>query len=272
MDSLQITIWLTTVAAIACGILMIFISIRDLKRVSLVKGNFAREFDERVGGKPITPCSDISHNDILTRIDEMAERISEQKPKFLAGVHTGGRLLSVLISEKLNIKPENVLYFSTDASRSTEIELERPHGLNFLGGSLAVIDDISRKGNTLASIKDLIVREAGAREEWFNTADFYTLIVNTGRKSRFRRGYFIPDWYGYACKSFTQGLPWSCLSNEVKLAYSNRAISLNHEKYFIDIHERLIKDYQFASRCAFLAIQEPEKFNEIVQNRQLEEI
>lgn len=268
MSNTDILLVFSTVALFV----LILISVRDFKRMTLSKGNFKRELISSGIGAEIVPCESVSFDTILIQIDRLADEIRVRNPDFIAAVHTGGRLLSAIIAEKVGIEENRIIYIGTDRNRRKKLDWNWPKGRNFFGGSLAVIDDISRRGTTLASIKHDIVKKSLFHDFWFDSAFFATLLLRTDRKQEYRRGYFVPDWFGIACADFAQGLPWSSLSERVKSSYSEMIQGREYNKYYIEIHEKLLEDYKFTVRCAFLSINDAEEFSKRVESRTLHTI
>jgi hypoxanthine phosphoribosyltransferase len=190
---------------------------------------------------------------------DLAEYTKVFSPDWIMGVHTGGRLLSVLLAEEVGHPRGACGYIGTKSTRSKRITIET-HNRNSnrpLEGKVLIVDDISRTGNTLDCVKSHLEHinfstffdeEQGKSVAILDSVKFAVLVVVDDSDERDLK--FRPDWVRYKTAEDFFKLPWSELSAKIESAYKSRSSGYEYDSDAIETHENIIKDYDFALNCA----------------------
>jgi hypoxanthine phosphoribosyltransferase len=193
---------------------------------------------------------------LIAAIEELSEYAKSARPDWIVGVHPGGRLLSVYIANRINFPPERCLFVRTSANRSRSIvfepqrsQLNRP-----IAGKMLAIDDISRTGQTLLTLKRFFIsqnyRETEADDPEFKLKIVrfaIMLIVAQPEKTGWK---FRPDHVCYRTNERYFRLPWSKLSSEIEVAFASRRQEMDFDGNVITAYERIAKDYDYALEVA----------------------
>lgn len=170
------------------------------------------------------------------------------RPDWILGVHPGGRLLSVLVAEQLQLPRENCLYIRTTSHDSKRVVVEPVLLRNEpSSGRMLVIDDISRTGDTLNVVKSFLLRKNFCGSYALTKVFFAVLLIvsHDGEDYEFR-----PNWIAYKTKNEKFRLPWGKFSvavqDELTLKHSGRPYSEKVvEQYF-----KIISNYDYALEMA----------------------
>lgn len=199
-------------------------------------------------------------------IDQLVKYAKEIDPDCIVGVHAGGRLVSALVCEELDIPEHHCGYFSTDLYRDREPQLFMKS--NSLHGKVLVIDDVIRTGSTLEMIRRKITHDTFYKKMDVDSSFFAALVVAEDRR-KFSKGYFFPDWLRFKTKRDDEQLPWSRLNAGIRMAMMYKNKDRDFDEYMIAVHDRLIKDVSFALYCVNLAMRDEVKFEKLLDNKEL---
>lgn len=174
----------------------------------------------------------------------LTEYAQEFKPNWIVGVHPGGRFLSTLLTERLNLSKRQCLYVGTNSKRNPTFVFEPDPAkvANRLQGKMLFVDDIVRTGNTLNSLK-LYVQDLNFGGTFdLSTVEFacLALVVPEFAPGQLR---FYPDWFCARTPNKLLHLPWTPFSRRVELAYSLRYRGLDHDTNLIEEYESLIRNF-----------------------------
>ena len=192
--------------------------------------------------------NEMKDSDLQRAIAEIIAYARDFSPDWIAGVHPGGRLLSVLVGEQLRISPDRCIYISTYRSRTGKIQF-MPAIENVFTGKLLIIDDISRTGDTLRAIKSyLFARNLGDSNYKLSSVRFAVLLVaetttETPDDSEIR---FRPDWVYGRTEIQNIKLPWSQLSADIREAYDNRQAGYWYNRDAIREHRVICSNFDYA--------------------------
>jgi hypoxanthine phosphoribosyltransferase len=188
--------------------------------------------------------NEMKDSDLQRAVADIIAYAREYKPDWIAGVHPGGRLLSVIVGEQLGLSPDRCIYVSTYRSRTANIDFMPPIN-NVFAGKLLIIDDISRTGDTLRAIRSyLYARNLGDSNYRLTSVRFAVLlVVETPDDSELR---FRPDWVYGRTKNQNFKLPWSQLSADIREAYDNRQARYWYNRDAIREHRRICRDFEYA--------------------------
>jgi hypoxanthine phosphoribosyltransferase len=193
---------------------------------------------------------------VMAAIEELSEYAKSVKPDWIVGVHPGGRLLSVYIANRIKFPRDRCLFVRTSANRSRSIVFEPQRSqLNYpIAGKLLAIDDISRTGQTLLTLKRFFISQ-NYREPEADNPEFklkivrfaIMLIVTQPEKTGWN---FRPDHVCYRTKEHYFRLPWSTLSSEIEMAFASRRQKMDFDGNVIAAYENIAKDYDYALEVA----------------------
>ncbi|MEP1520770.1 phosphoribosyltransferase [Ascidiaceihabitans sp.] len=215
---------------------------------------------------PDVPREDFSRE----AIDRLHKYAAKTSPSFILGVHTGGRLLSVLICERLGYAPDRCFFVSTDMSPDREPYILAGSADAKLGSRVLVVDDVARTGSTLEMIRRKFVRDTMSGVSKVRAMSFATLIVAAKKDRKPPTGYFVPDWWGFFTEDQDQSLPWSTLSESVRAAFlSKHKGHVDYDQEMIETHHLLITNYYFALFCANMALANNSRFEGLVKEGRL---
>jgi hypoxanthine phosphoribosyltransferase len=160
-------------------------------------------------------------------------------PDWVIGMHVGGRLASVLVAKAAGIPKERCGYVRMTTRK--EITFERQNGqkkVDVFDGRMLIIDDVSRTGRTFRNLKSFLVERNflpstlnNATEAIQNptvifsldTVKFASLLVVSN--DEINDGEFRPDWVYRRTSNKSVALPWSDLSEVVRVALENKSKS-----------------------------------------------
>lgn len=202
-------------------------------------------------------------------IQKAVEYVREMQPDLIIGVHPGGRMLSVYIADILGFPPGRCIFAHTEPVRSPHINIT---GLNQLSGKILVIDDITRSGRTLRVLKSYIESEYQSPGFKISSLEFLVLVVVDSLKKvdSFRVPMFRPDFFCYTTEEKRLELPWSILSEKIKLNFDYLNKGLEYDKSYLNIHEKMVQDFNFALSLAKFSIDDQTVFRTSVQMGTLE--
>lgn len=193
---------------------------------------------------------------LMSAIEELSEYAKSVRPDWIVGVHPGGRLLSVYIANRIKFPRDRCLFVRTSANRSRSIvfepqrsQLNRP-----IAGKMLAIDDISRTGQTLLTLKRFFISQ-NYREPEADDPEFklkivrfaIMLIVTQPEKTGWN---FRPDHVCYRTNEHYFRLPWSTLSSEIEMAFASRRQKMDFDGNVITAYEHIAKDYDYALEVA----------------------
>ncbi len=189
--------------------------------------------------------------------NELASYAKQFKPDWIIGVHPGGRILSVLLTERLGLPRQRCLYAGTYPARNPCIAFY-PDPDQFatpVSGRVLLVDDIVRSGKTL---NDLKTHLKGLNfEDDFQVTNVrfaaLLLVATDIDKNQIR---FLPDWFSLRTNQPGLMLPWSGFGERVATQYRLRQANAVHDEGMITAYEELTQSYDkalsFAKEC-FLA-------------------
>lgn len=236
---------------------------RQLSIAQLADGNLTTDHPEIPGssfdfGDPV--------ENLRTAIRDLTAFAQKSDFDQIVGVHTGGRLASVLVCESLGVSTSKCGFISTDIRPNREPQLHS--SLNSLHGDILIIDDVTRTGSTLEIIRRNIIRDSLLKENAVRSVSFATLLV-AKKRERLAKGFFVPDWWAFTTESPDTALPWSRLSTRTRAAHLLKLKKREYDERFIEIHSALISDHGFSLYCAKLSLYEPKIFAELVDQGQI---
>ncbi len=209
-----------------------------------------RESVEELPGTNKTSLEDQTLKQAISDLTAFAKRIN---PNWILGVHPGGRLLSVLIAEEIGVPGNRCLFVRTTSRVGKRITLEPELIPNEpREGTLLVIDDISRTGDTLNLVKAFLFELNYTEWHRFGDIKFAVLLVvaEPGSSSFV----FRPDFVAYRTDQRGFKTPWSELSDKITTALAENRQKSGWEsqetKEVIADYDRLISDHQYALSLA----------------------
>lgn len=248
---------------------LILIAVKDTWVITDLEKRYS-SFDDLIGSPvQFNESGEIDHANFIEKLDELVEQVKFLSPDHIIGVHTGGRLLSVLISERVGVEDKNCHYVHSNHGTKLGITLHTQS--NTISGNVVVVDDISRSGGTLDMIYRNLVRGTFAKEYFIEKIDFFVMLLCSQATSKraFRGGFFLPDWYGFFTQRDDAALPWSRLTSEISSAISLRNQGKSGDVYFLKLYDQLISDANFARAIAEFAIADPINFGVSVKEKTL---
>ena len=186
----------------------------------------------------IVSLSTSALNDAVARLIEYA---TEVNPDWIVGVHPGGRLLSVYMADKINLDASRCLFVRTDPDRTDRLVFELPPNEK-MSGTLLVIDDISRTGDTLEALKLFFVERNFTDVCALQRIYFAVLLVVSiaDYEESFR-----PDWVRFRTDNRWFKLPWTDLAVKVKTTFAAKRMGLHFDPNVIEQHERMTIDHNY---------------------------
>lgn len=198
---------------------------------------------------------------------DLAAFVRAEKPDWLIGVHTGGRLLTSFVASEVGFETERCVFAHTEATRATSFRITRA---NQLTGKLLFVDDITRTGSTLRALNRYVMQRVILGEYDINDAKYAVMVVvEYGGPSAESELVFDPHWARFSSRHRFLKLPWSTLSERVKHEYENKFRGLSFDAKYLDLHERIVADFKFSLWCAQLALAEGDKFERLVKEGNL---
>jgi len=183
-------------------------------------------------------------------LEELSAYVRLIKPDWIAGVHPGGRLLSVYVADQIDFPKNRCLFVRTSPDRTDSIEFEPKSDIpnEPLQGKIVIIDDISRTGDTLSSLKWFLMRKNYI--EGYQLTEVYFAVLLVVSEEGASRSRFRPDWVYFRTDKKFFRLPWSELSIETAAAYAHRRQGLSYSQAVIDRHEKIVSDPDYALHLA----------------------
>jgi hypoxanthine phosphoribosyltransferase len=183
-------------------------------------------------------------------LKELCSYAKRLKPDWIVGVHPGGRMLSVLLADAIEFPHDRCLFIRTSADRHSRVVFEpSPTFPNSrLEGTMLVVDDISRSGDTLETIKRFLIEKNYYGEISLERAKFAVLLVVAEPDDPPAK--FRPDWVYYRTDKRDFRLPWSELSVKIGSAYAHRRQKMAYDDTVIRQYERLVSDFSYALSIA----------------------
>ena len=206
----------------------------------------------------------LSADYLNSAFDGLCDLVRKEKPDFIIGVHTGGRILSVLVCERLNLSPSSLRFISTDMQPGRQPYLVAATDSKKMSGKVLIIDDVTRTGSTLEIIRRQILSQMLSGESSIHSTVFAVLLV-AAERVKLPNGFFVPDWWAYFTRKQDVDFPWSSLSEATRLAFSLKHDGRETDERVIRIHRELVTNYQFALFCAHLSIENKEQFKDMVR-------
>ncbi len=208
---------------------------------------------------------EISSEECIGALNSLINFLEKEKPDYIVGIHPGGQIISAYIAAKMVYGNERWGFANTEPARLPKMSISFPppsENKNYISGRKVVfIDDISRSGRTLSLVEKCFRLMLLKNLIKFREAKFTVLIeaVKKGEKGidRFK----TPDWFYYRTTYKELKLPWSFLSDQIKLAYEERQNQGDFDQNFIDFHEKLTSDFNFAIHVANQIIEKSIKIN-----------
>lgn len=192
-----------------------------------------------------------SVSDMTEPVAELALFCRNLQPDYVMGVHVGGRLLSTTVCDVIGLDRKKCLFVSTHRSRNELFTIEAEGGgpPDKIEGSLLIIDDISRTGNTLRDLKNFLHRQNYDASVRLSQVTFAVLVVADKGAKRV----FVPDWAYFHTDEKYFKLPWTDHSLEVATAYDRRATNLTlidrgKSDLVVDYNEYLIEEHEAHAR------------------------
>jgi hypoxanthine phosphoribosyltransferase len=186
---------------------------------------------------------------LFEAINQLKSYAESVKPDWILGVHPGGRLLSVLVADQMGFPKERCRFIRTTSHYSKKIVLEpETYRPNDVQGTMLVVDDISRTGNTLSVVKSFLIAKNYTEGNQLTRVLFSVLLlVLSDEKQEFR---FRPDWVCYGTDNKWLELPWSDFSHGVSVAYRGKSSKREYDHDIIEEYDRIVADYDYALNLA----------------------
>jgi hypothetical protein len=146
-------------------------------------------------------------------IRALIDYAAELKPDWIAGVNSGGRVLSITVAKQIAFDLSRCFYVRYDTD-TEELTVVRDPVVP-LYGTLLVIDDISKSGNTLAAVKDYFIDHNGSQGMMLTRARFAVLVLDDTPDDPHTD--FVPDWVRYKTldgQNFR--FAWTPISEKIK--------------------------------------------------------
>jgi hypoxanthine phosphoribosyltransferase len=146
-------------------------------------------------------------------VQKLIEYARSLQPDWVLGVNTGGRVLSSQVCKAIELNLDRCRYVRYDVE--SEVVSFAPELEEQMAGTLLVIDDISRTGDTLGSIKSYLMEHNGTDRFQLTTVRFAVLVIDPAPKEHDVD--FAPDW---ACYKTSEGknfkFAWTPLVDKIK--------------------------------------------------------
>ena len=216
--------------------------------------------DNRIAPEELSPALRVVPlKKLLLGIRDLAEYARDFNPSWIVGVHPGGRLLSVYIADKLSIPLERCLFAHTEPERISEIFIRGLKQNQDLSGSVLVIDDIARTGNTLRAVQAHF-RYYTSHGTYKLARHLYAVLLLVDREKEM---VFVPDWYKFATKVSFIKFPWSPLSEKIRHELAQKAKGFKVDERYLALHEKIAEDPKIALQVAQMAIEASDRFEEL---------
>jgi hypothetical protein len=196
----------------------------------------------------------LSAKDVREGISEIKSYINDLSPDWIIGLHLGGRLLSVYISDKISYPIENCLFMCRSPEGDT-LEILHPSDKPIPNppyeGKLLIIDDISRSGITFSTIRGYFMKINYKSEYHLRHVYFATLLEMFEPHPARNRS--RPDWSWGLTTDIEARFPWSLESAKFARALNLRRSGFKIDKQMeslLDEFRRIGTDYQYALKMA----------------------
>jgi hypoxanthine phosphoribosyltransferase len=204
---------------------------------------------------PTEDFHNVSPKTTALAIEALSEYVKGLNPNWLVGLHLGGRLISVLVADKVGIPPEKCLYVCRSDDARTFVfprqtrELDPPP--NRREGQMLVVDDISRTGRTFVALRSYLTKCNYKAELHFRHVYFGILLELIGSKNVYAR--FQPDWSWCLTINSETKFPWTSLSADIDHALNQErdGVQLDQaSKDLLEDYQRIISDFDYALKRA----------------------
>ena len=239
-------------AAVGLAIIGIYI---DRSRISEV-GNYlvAKRRRESVDARqvravPLQPTvmepitiKDITPEQTTEAIDNLISYARTLSINWIFGVHTSGRLLSVLLASRLGIPPQRCLYVGTRFGRHKGISIDRLPNVP-LEGNVLVVDDISRSGATLSSIRQYLVKRRYEGSLSFDRLYLAVLATVVADDTDSRQ---MVNWTQFLSSNYYLKFPWTEFSSRSSAAFENDQLGFDADQTMLAKFARIRDDFSSA--------------------------
>ena len=155
-----------------------------------------------------------------------------------------------------------------------KILFEYPDQSNKLSGNVCILDDVTRKGDTLRRISNCVFDEFQKGKNNISSKSFGVLLtVRTHEKSL--EGYFNPNYSSYSVSNENVILPWTYLSSQVR-NYVHRIDgvpdNLEYARRVAEFYAVMSRDMTAARACLLLSLENPDYFQRVLDDRHIEKL
>jgi hypoxanthine phosphoribosyltransferase len=213
---------------------------RVLKSQKIFTPQVALPSRTRLPLAPTTNDDRLNVESLKEAIGNLIDFAKSKKPRWILGVHPGGRLLSVYVANEIQVPPERCLHVRTNQNRYVQFV---PQINQALEGSLLLIDDISRTGRTLGRIKAELIAKNYTDNFYLGRVQIAVLVVESNES-------FRPDFASFRTDVDYLRFPWSQYSADVGLALTLKNDNLSYDRRVMNDYEHLSSDFGYALRVA----------------------
>jgi hypoxanthine phosphoribosyltransferase len=147
-------------------------------------------------------------------ISSLVEYARQLNPDWIVAVNPGGRLVSTAVAIQMRIDPTQCLYVRCDPEFDA-VTLAPGRVLPQFGGTILVVDDISRSGVTLELVKDYLMQINGTDRANARTVRFAVLVMDVSHNVHHVD--FAPDWALYKTYDSEFKFVWTDFTDKIKL-------------------------------------------------------
>lgn len=217
--------------------------------------------------KADTSEGSVDSNRLQEALDRLVEFVADYDPRHVISVHTGGRIVASQVCLRLGIPDYRHHYISTYRTPGTSLLNDFRKFNSPLDGKVIVIDDISRGGRTLRTVRSTLLAQKSSGRIDFSALRFATLfLASTTEKAK--SGYFEPDFSSFVVSDENFQLPWSGVSAIAEIGFlAQRNISTRDElpeniSQAVAIHEATVRSQEVARIFWQLALNNPTNFKD----------
>lgn len=192
-------------------------------------------------------------------IEKLKEWIVRSKPDFIVGVHISGLMIAAKIADELGYPERKVAYYATTKSLADEPELHLFGNANGLSGRICVIDDVTRRGQTLEQVSKRIFSDYQRNENSVSDAE-YAVMITARSPSKVEKGYFDPNFSVAETENQNVPLPWTNFMLSVRDDIDALKSGGKFEESRIQTYTAMKENLKFSLFCINWSLHDPATF------------
>jgi len=219
--------------------------------------------------------NELTTENCITAIDSLMQFIRNNRPDILVGVHPGGQIITAYIADKLGYGKDQCAFANTDPARTPDLSISFYRKDNYHSGEKIIfIDDISRSGRTLKLLERLWRLNTLNNMYFYKEALFAAMVEVVSKNGNNINRFKEPDWFYFNTDEKETKLPWSTISEDIKLSYALKTNKSNYDKHAIEFHEKLVSDFDFAKYVSTKIFDSQEKidFEKVIQSYSVDKV